>query len=57
MDDAQYCRLQAEKCKHLANFISAEDAKAFLLEKGREWLRMADTHDRNSDRGRAALCG
>jgi hypothetical protein len=57
MDDAEYCRLQAEKCKHLANLISAEDVKAFLLEKGREWLRMADTHDRNSDRGRAALCG
>jgi hypothetical protein len=53
-DDAEYCRAQAEKCKHLANLISAENVRAFLLEKGRDWLQMADTHDRASNRGRAA---
>jgi hypothetical protein len=45
-DDAEYCRAQAEKCKHLANLISAENVKAFLLERRRDWLKMADAHER-----------
>ncbi len=42
-NDAEYCRAQATKCKRLANLISTEDVRAFLLEKGRDWLKMAGT--------------
>ena len=42
-NDAEYCRTQATKCKRLAHLISTEDVRAFLLEKERDWLKMADT--------------
>jgi hypothetical protein len=54
-NDAAYCRAQAEKCKHIANMISVENVREFLLEKRREWLRMADTHDRRTSPGRRVL--
>jgi hypothetical protein len=52
-NDADYCRAQAQTCMGLANLISAEDVRAYLFEKGRGWLRMADSHDRASNRKRA----
>jgi hypothetical protein len=45
-NDAKYCRAQAAKCKRLANLTSAQDVRAFLLEKGRDWLKAADTLER-----------
>ena len=50
-NDADYCRAQAQTCMGLANLINAEDVRAYLLEKGREWLRMGDKHDRASSSG------
>jgi hypothetical protein len=55
--DAEYCRLQAEKCKHLANLISVENVREFLLEKGREWLRMAEIDQPASTKDRASTKG